>query len=59
MLNWTFGQIGPGNLACGVTGAQRLGACIGSVGKLICIGLNYHEHAKETGNPVPEHPIVL
>ena len=42
-----------------VKGAQRLGPCIGSVGKFICIGLNYHEHAKETGNPVPEHPIVF
>jgi 2-keto-4-pentenoate hydratase/2-oxohepta-3-ene-1,7-dioic acid hydratase in catechol pathway len=29
------------------------------VGKLICIGLNFHEHAKETGNPVPKHPIVF
>ena len=42
-----------------VKGAPRLGPCIGSVGKLICIGLNFHEHAKETGNPVPEHPIVF
>ena len=42
-----------------VKGAQRLGPCVGSVGKLICIGLNFHEHAKETGNPVPEHPIVF
>ena len=42
-----------------VKGAPRLGPCIGSVGKFICIGLNFHEHAKETGNPVPEHPIVF
>ena len=42
-----------------VKGAPRLGPCIGSVGKLICIGLNFHEHAKETGNAVPEHPIVF
>ena len=42
-----------------VKGAPRLGPCVGSVGKLICIGLNFHEHAKETGNPVPEHPIVF
>ena len=42
-----------------VKGAPRLGPCIGSVGKLICIGLNFHEHAKETGNSVPEHPIVF
>ena len=42
-----------------VKGAPRLGPCIGSVGKLICIGLNFHDHAKETGNAVPEHPIVF
>jgi len=42
-----------------VAGAPRLGACVGNVGKFICIGLNYHEHARETGNPIPEHPIVF
>ncbi len=42
-----------------VNGTPRLGPCIGSVGKFICIGLNFHEHAKETGNPLPEHPIVF
>lgn len=42
-----------------VEGSPRLGACVGNVGKFICIGLNYHDHARETGNPVPEHPIVF
>ncbi len=42
-----------------VSASSRLGACVGSVGKFICIGLNYHEHAKETGNSIPEHPIVF
>jgi 2-keto-4-pentenoate hydratase/2-oxohepta-3-ene-1,7-dioic acid hydratase in catechol pathway len=42
-----------------VEGRARLGACVGNVGKFICIGLNYHDHARETGNPVPEHPIVF
>jgi len=42
-----------------VAGTPRLGACVGNVGKFICIGLNYHEHARETGNPIPEHPIVF
>ena len=51
-------ELTPENLPV-VKGAQRLGACVGSVGKLICIGLNFHEHAKETGNPVPKHPIVF
>jgi 2-keto-4-pentenoate hydratase/2-oxohepta-3-ene-1,7-dioic acid hydratase in catechol pathway len=51
-------ELTPENLPV-VKGAPRLGACVGSVGKLICIGLNFHEHAKETGNPVPKHPIVF
>ncbi len=37
----------------------RIGACVGNVGKLICIGLNYSDHAEETGNPIPEEPIVF
>ena len=51
-------ELAPDSLPA-ITGSPRLGACVGSVGKLICIGLNFHEHAKETGNPVPEHPIVF
>ncbi len=42
-----------------VEGEHRLGPCVGGVGKFICIGLNYHEHAAETGNPIPSHPIVF
>ena len=42
-----------------VEGAPRLGPCIGSVGKFVCIGLNYHDHARETGNAIPEYPIVF
>lgn len=37
----------------------RLGACVGSVGKFICIGLNYSDHAAESGIPVPTEPIVF
>jgi 2-keto-4-pentenoate hydratase/2-oxohepta-3-ene-1,7-dioic acid hydratase in catechol pathway len=37
----------------------RLGACVGSVGKFICIGLNYSDHAAESGMPVPTEPIVF
>jgi 2,4-didehydro-3-deoxy-L-rhamnonate hydrolase len=32
---------------------------IASIGKLVCIGLNYHDHAKETGNPIPSEPVVF
>ncbi|MGB3500815.1 MAG: fumarylacetoacetate hydrolase family protein [Mesorhizobium sp.] len=37
----------------------RLGACVGSVGKFICIGLNYADHAAETGAAIPAEPIVF
>ncbi|MCT7328355.1 fumarylacetoacetate hydrolase family protein [Ralstonia mojiangensis] len=37
----------------------RLGACIGNVGKFICIGLNYSDHAAETGAEVPAEPVVF
>jgi len=42
-----------------VEGAPRLGACVGGVGKFMCIGLNYSDHAAETGNPVPDEPILF
>lgn len=42
-----------------VGGSPRLGAPVGNVGKFVCIGLNYSDHAKETGNPIPEEPIVF
>jgi 2,4-diketo-3-deoxy-L-fuconate hydrolase len=37
----------------------RLGPCVGSVGKFICIGLNYSDHAAESGMPVPPEPVVF
>lgn len=37
----------------------RIGPCVGAVGKFICIGLNYSDHAAETGQDVPEEPIVF
>jgi len=42
-----------------VTGSPRLGPCVGRVGKFICIGLNYSDHAAETGNPIPSEPIIF
>jgi 2-keto-4-pentenoate hydratase/2-oxohepta-3-ene-1,7-dioic acid hydratase in catechol pathway len=38
---------------------QRLGPCVGSVGKFIAIGLNYADHAAETGARIPAEPIVF
>jgi ureidoglycolate lyase len=37
----------------------RLGPCVGRVGKFICIGLNYADHAAEAGLPVPSEPVVF
>ncbi len=42
-----------------VDGTPRLGSCVGDIGKFVCIGLNFTDHAEETGNPIPEHPIVF
>ena len=42
-----------------VDGSPRLGACVGDIGKLMCIGLNYSDHAAETGAAIPEHPILF
>ncbi|HSI39742.1 MAG TPA: fumarylacetoacetate hydrolase family protein [Xanthobacteraceae bacterium] len=42
-----------------VNGAPRLGPCVGSVGKFICVGLNYSDHAAESGLPVPSEPVLF
>ena len=42
-----------------VSGNPRLGACIGNVGKFIAVGLNYSDHAAETGAAVPKEPILF
>ena len=42
-----------------VEGKQRLGPCVGNIGKYMCIGLNYSDHAAETGAAIPEHPILF
>ncbi|MBX3597571.1 MAG: fumarylacetoacetate hydrolase family protein [Rhizobiaceae bacterium] len=42
-----------------VAGNPRLGPCVGGTGKFICIGLNYSDHAAETGAAVPSEPIVF
>jgi len=42
-----------------VEGTPRLGPCVGQVGKFICIGLNYSDHAKEAGLDVPPEPKIF
>ena len=46
--------------ACPIVDAgQRLGACVSGTGKFICVGLNYSDHAAETGMAVPAEPILF
>ncbi|MDH5356253.1 MAG: fumarylacetoacetate hydrolase family protein [Gammaproteobacteria bacterium] len=42
-----------------VDGNPRLGACVGNIGKFMCIGLNYSDHAEESGMEVPEEPVLF
>ena len=42
-----------------VQGEQRFGPCVGSIGKFMCIGLNYSDHAAESNLPIPDHPILF
>lgn len=51
-------QLDPQSLPL-VSGDPRLGACVGKVGKFICIGLNYADHAAETGAEIPKEPVIF
>ena len=42
-----------------VSAQERIGACVGRIGKFICIGLNYADHAAESNLPVPGEPVVF
>jgi len=42
-----------------VGGSPRLGPCVGGVGKMICVGLNYSDHARESGMAVPTEPVLF
>ena len=42
-----------------VTGSPRIGACVGQIGKFICVGLNYADHAAESGLAVPPEPVLF
>jgi 2-keto-4-pentenoate hydratase/2-oxohepta-3-ene-1,7-dioic acid hydratase in catechol pathway len=42
-----------------VDGSPRFGPCVGQVGKFLCIGLNYSDHAAETGATVPPEPVLF
>ena len=42
-----------------VSPTERVGPCVGNVGKFICIGLNYADHAEESGMEVPSEPVIF
>ena len=42
-----------------ITNSVRIGACVNKPGKFVAIGLNYSDHAKETGSKTPSEPIVF
>ena len=51
-------NLDPGSLPT-IEGSPRMGACVSGIGKFICIGLNYSDHAEETGASVPSEPIIF
>ena len=54
----TLARLDPKKLPL-VKGKPRLGSCVAKPSQFVAIGLNYVDHAKETGSPIPEHPIVF
>nr|WP_247656125.1 MULTISPECIES: fumarylacetoacetate hydrolase family protein [unclassified Phaeobacter] len=42
-----------------IRGEPRLAPCVGNVGKFLCIGLNYRDHAEEAELAIPKHPILF
>ncbi len=54
-----LGEIGDLERLPIVPGSPRIGACVSAVGKMICIGLNYADHAAEAGLAVPAEPIIF
>ncbi len=50
---------GPDSDAARLAASTRIGPCVGRVGKLMCIGLNYADHAAETGAKLPTEPVLF
>lgn len=51
-------SLDPESLPLAPEGA-RIGPCVGRVGKFVCIGLNYRDHARESGMAIPAEPVVF
>ncbi|QPP08671.1 fumarylacetoacetate hydrolase family protein [Streptomyces bathyalis] len=49
----------PGELPALEADGLRTGPPLAGIGKVVCIGLNYHDHARETGGAIPEEPILF
>jgi len=54
----TLGGLDPQTLRL-VEGNPRIGPCVGHVGKIVCVGLNYADHAAESKMPVPTEPVLF
>jgi 2,4-didehydro-3-deoxy-L-rhamnonate hydrolase len=69
VADWSSGALAPASLEKlrgvnidalpVVADGTRLGPCVGGVGKFICIGLNYSDHAAESGMAVPPEPVIF
>ncbi len=61
LLPESLAKLGSVNLASlpKAPAGVRIGPCVGAIGKFICIGLNYSDHAAETGSPIPSEPIIF
>ena len=42
-----------------IAGSPRIGPCVANVGKIVCVGLNYRDHAAEANMPIPAEPILF
>ena len=51
-------KLNPASLPA-VSGTPRIGACVGQVPKIVCVGLNYVDHAKEAGMQIPTEPVLF
>ena len=69
VMDWAGAHLAPSALAAlaqsdwrdwpVVPGQPRLGCPVGQVRKIVCVGLNYADHAKEAGLPLPEEPVLF
>ena len=61
MLPDTFESSGHGTLSLlpKISGGTRIGPCVANVGKFVCIGLNFSDHAAEAGMTLPSEPVVF